>query len=91
MAEPVVLKDGTTSIERLEKFDGTFAYCWELIRPKGREEWIYTKGGAIEGFFAHVLFFRNSGVTVAICANSQGNFNLLDLGIQIKEAIDAAK
>ena len=91
MSKPVVLKDGTTWIDHTEKYDGSFGYCWELIKPKGREEWVYTKSGGISGFFAQVLYFKGSGVTVAISSNAQGNFDLLGLGLEIGEAMGAIR
>jgi len=91
MSQPVVLKDGTEWIDHGDKVDFSFGYCWELIRPKGKEEWICTKSGAISGFFAYVLFFKSAGVTVAISSDAQGNFNLLTLGLQIGEAMGAIK
>ena len=51
MAQPVILKDGTPWIGHNDTVDYSFGYCWELVRPKGGTEWIYTKGGAISGFF----------------------------------------
>jgi CubicO group peptidase (beta-lactamase class C family) len=89
MSQLVVLKDGTEWIEHYEQLDFSFGYCWELVRPKGKKQWIYTKSGAISGFFAYVLFFKRAGVTVAISSNAQGNFSLLTLGLQIGEAIGA--
>ena len=91
MSEPVVLRDGTKWIGHEIDFDYSLGYCWELIKPKGKEEWIFTKGGSIEGFFAYVLFFKNAGLTVGISSNAQGNFSLLALGLEIGEAMGAIK
>ena len=91
MSQLVVLKDGTEWIEHYDKADFSYGYCWELIREKGKEEWVYTKSGGISGFFAYVLFFKSAGVTVAISSNAQGNFNLLTLGLQIGEAMGVIK
>jgi CubicO group peptidase (beta-lactamase class C family) len=91
MSEPATLKDGAQWIEHAEKFDYSFGYCWELIKPEGKEEWIYTKGGSIDGFFAYVLFFKSAGATVAISSNAQGKFSLLALGLEIGEAMGAIK
>ncbi len=91
MSEPVVLKDGTQWIGHATDFDYSFGYCWELIKPKGKEEWIFTKGGSIDGFFAYVLFFRSADLTVGISSNTQGKFSLLTLGLEIGEAMAAIK
>jgi CubicO group peptidase (beta-lactamase class C family) len=91
MSRPVVLKDGTTWVGHKDKVDYSFGYCWELVRPAGKKEWIYTKGGAIVGFLAHVLYFKESGVTVAISANTVGNFDLLALGLEVGEALGAIR
>jgi CubicO group peptidase (beta-lactamase class C family) len=91
MSRPVVLKDGTTWIGNNEKVEYSFGYCWELVRPKGKREWIYTKGGAIDGFFAYVLYFKGSDMTVAVCANTQGDFSLLDLGLKVGEVLGAVR
>ncbi len=91
MSQLVVLKDGTEWIEHYDKLDFSYGYCWELVKPKGKEEWIYTKSGGISGFFAYVLFFKSAGVTVAISSNAQGNFSLLTLGLQIGEALSATR
>jgi hypothetical protein len=91
MSEPVVLKDGTTWIGRSENVDHSFGYCWELIKPKGQKEWIYTKSGGISGFFAYVLFFKSADLTVAISSNTQGRFSLLTLGLEIGKAMGAIR
>ncbi len=91
MSRPVVLKDGTTWIGSREKIDYSFGYCWELVKPEGAKDWIYTKGGAISGFFAHVLYFRKPDLAIAISSNAQGNFKLLDLGLQIGRALGALR
>ncbi len=90
MSEPVVLKDGIW-IGHSSGLDYTFGYCWELVRRQGAEDWIYTKGGAIDGFFAHVLYFKNADLTVSISSNSQGDFSLLLLGLEIGEAMGVVK
>jgi len=91
MSKPVVLKDGTKWIDHADNFNSSFGYCWELIKPKGKEEWIYTKSGGISGFFAYVLYFRSADLTVAISSNAQGNFSLLTLGLKIGEAMGAIR
>ena len=91
MAQPVILKDGTPWIGHNDTVDYSFGYCWELVRPKGGTEWIYTKGGAISGFFAYVVYFMKSDVTIAMSANAQGNFSLLGLGLEIGKALHAVR
>ena len=91
MSVPVVLKDGNAWTGHAENFDYSFGYCWELIKPNGCDEWVYTKGGAINGFFAYVLYFKSADLTVAISTNSQGNFSLLELGMKIGKVMGASR
>ncbi len=91
MSRPVVLKDGSPWIGDSERLNYSFGFCWELIKPKGNNDWIYTKSGAISGFFAYVLYFTKADVTVAISANTQGRFSLLALGLGIGEALGALR
>jgi CubicO group peptidase (beta-lactamase class C family) len=91
MSRPVVLKDGSTWIGDSERLHYSFGFCWELIKPKENNDWIYTKSGAISGFLAYVLYFAKADVTVAISANTQGRFSLLALGLDIGEALGALR
>jgi D-alanyl-D-alanine carboxypeptidase len=91
MCAPVVLKNGASWIERSGTVDVTFGYCWELVRPVGKTEWIYTKSGSISGFFAYLFYFPSAGVTVTIDANAQGNFSLAVLGLGIGDAMGIIK
>jgi hypothetical protein len=91
MCTPVVLKDGTTWSAMVGTLQCTFGYCWELIKPEGKNDWIYTKSGEISGFLNYVLYFPRADVTIVLCANSQGRFRLFDLGLEIADAMEIVK
>jgi CubicO group peptidase (beta-lactamase class C family) len=91
MVTPVVLNNGTTWTQHSAAWDVSFGYCWELIKPTGKTEWIPTKSGAIPGFFAYVLYFPSADVSITIDSNCQGNFSLLDLGLGIGDAMGIIK
>jgi CubicO group peptidase (beta-lactamase class C family) len=91
MMQPALLNNGKRWISHSEEGDFSFGYCWELAKPQGRTEWIYTKSGAISGFFAYVLYFKSADVSIAISSNSQGNFSLFTLGLKIGEALGAVR
>ena len=91
MTAQAVLKDGTPFVQSDGKKDFSFGYCWELVKPTGKTEWIYTKGGSISGFLAYFLYFKTADISIAISTNARGNFDLLDLGLEIGSALKAIK
>ena len=91
MMAQTVLNNGTPFIHSDSSGDSSFGYCWELIRPKGKTEWIYTKSGGIAGFYAFFLYFKSADVGIAISSNAWGEFTLLDLGLKLGNVLKATK
>jgi D-alanyl-D-alanine carboxypeptidase len=91
MMQQAVLSDGAPYVETGDIFDSSYGYCWELIKVKGKTEWIYSKSGSISGFFAYFFYFKSADVAIAISSNAQGSFSLGQLGLDLGVALNAVK